>query len=1032
MVPQLIRSLTLLSLLPPGALGAQDVKLNRTLVREVVGDVQEFSFTPDGTRIVYLADQDQDEVYELFSVPSEGGAPVRLNPTLGEDASVEDFAIAPDGSRVVYTSDQETADQLELFSVPTDGSATAVKLNGPLVLGGDIGAGSGKPGFVISPAGIVAYVADQDTEAVAEIYSVPIDGSSAPVKLNSSAPHADVEPARIRFSSDGSRVVWIADHATDQVFELWSAPSDGSSPMIRLSGAPVLNGDVSSFAVSSTGWAVYLGDQDIDEQHELYSTPLDGSLAAVRLNGTLVAGGDVDAFEVVPDGTRVIYQSDQETDSTLEIFSAPIDGSATAVKLSAPFSPGGGSVNGPENAFAISPDSRRVLYRGRQGPISPIVLYTAPEGGGAPAQALTSAVSGRGVLSERIRFTANSERAYFTAQIDPNPAVELFTVPADGSGSPVKVSGTPVAGGHVVEFDVPAASTTVFYRADQDVDGQVELYSTPGDGSGTPVRLNDTLPPDGDVRKLAISSDGARVAFLADSGADELFELSSVTADGSTAPVQLSADPEAGVTLGDVEQFVISPDALQVVYTADQDEDQVREIYSVPISGGQPVRLNPELVEGGNVARNDFHVSPDSRSVVYRSDSIVDERHELFLSPIDGSLTPQRISHFPLRGRIRSGSTRFTPDGSHVVYIAEEPAGVRERLFSVPTDGSSLPTEIGPRPRVVSLVGGFQERPVERPRIVHQYELTHDSTRALFRTDRHLYVTSIDGNGHPLRLNASIRPTGNLLVSPNDLTVVFLGRVGSDKGLYSVPMDGSSTPVLIAPDGLGGVITHDSSHVVHFVNAGFLTFSLSTVAIDGSSAPAPLTSGSAFARRLSPDGAHVVFLALESDEIEIFAAPVDGSAPAWRLNDPLDPGGEIGPGLSTVENAGIEFSPDGTIVYYQGSIGANGPYELFRAPIDGTSSPIVLNDPLPLGGNVSEHHVSGDGTFLVYVADQDVNGTEELYRVPSDGSAPSTKISGPFSSWGATLRAAIAPGDARIVYIAEQDEELAFELYSTF
>ena len=135
-------------------------QLNGALVRQVVGDVQEFLFTPDGTRIVYLADQDQDEVFELFSVPSTGGTPVRLNPTLAADAAVEAFAIAPDGARVVYTSDQETDDQLELFSVPTDGSQAAIKLNGALVTEGDVGAGTGRSGFTIGPDGLVAYVAD--------------------------------------------------------------------------------------------------------------------------------------------------------------------------------------------------------------------------------------------------------------------------------------------------------------------------------------------------------------------------------------------------------------------------------------------------------------------------------------------------------------------------------------------------------------------------------------------------------------------------------------------------------------------------------------------------------------------------------------------------------------------------------------------------------------------------------------------------------------------------------------------------------
>ena len=47
------------------------------------------------------------------------------------------FRISPDGSRVVYRAEQETIDVNEL-GVPVDGSAAPVKLNAPLPAGGSI------------------------------------------------------------------------------------------------------------------------------------------------------------------------------------------------------------------------------------------------------------------------------------------------------------------------------------------------------------------------------------------------------------------------------------------------------------------------------------------------------------------------------------------------------------------------------------------------------------------------------------------------------------------------------------------------------------------------------------------------------------------------------------------------------------------------------------------------------------------------------------------------------------------------------
>ncbi len=68
---------------------------------------------------------------------------------------------------MVYLADQDTDNVFELYSVPIGGPATAgIKLNGTLVAGGDV-----SPGFQISPdSGRVLYIADQDTDNVFELY----------------------------------------------------------------------------------------------------------------------------------------------------------------------------------------------------------------------------------------------------------------------------------------------------------------------------------------------------------------------------------------------------------------------------------------------------------------------------------------------------------------------------------------------------------------------------------------------------------------------------------------------------------------------------------------------------------------------------------------------------------------------------------------------------------------------------------------------------------------------------------------------
>ena len=53
---------------------------------------------------------------------------------------------------------------------------------------------------------------------------------------------------------------------------------------------------------------------------------------------------------------------------------------------------------------------------------------------------------------------------------------------------------------------------------------------------------------------------------------------------------------------GSVTYFTVSPGSA-VVYLADQDTNDVNELYVVPLDGSRPpVKLNSPLVPGGNVA----------------------------------------------------------------------------------------------------------------------------------------------------------------------------------------------------------------------------------------------------------------------------------------------------------------------------------------------------------------------------------------------------------------------------------------------
>ena len=133
-------------------------------------------FSLDGSRVLYLAAQDLPGVIELYSTPIDGSlGPVKLNAPLVFNRDVRHFQVTLDSSSVVYTADQDTAGRVELYTVPIDGGQTPMKLSGPLVSGGNVSPNY----FVISPdSARVVYHADQEFDGVFELFSVPLSGGT--------------------------------------------------------------------------------------------------------------------------------------------------------------------------------------------------------------------------------------------------------------------------------------------------------------------------------------------------------------------------------------------------------------------------------------------------------------------------------------------------------------------------------------------------------------------------------------------------------------------------------------------------------------------------------------------------------------------------------------------------------------------------------------------------------------------------------------------------------------------------------------
>ena len=86
--------------------GTSIIKLSGAMVAG--GNVIDFTISPDGTLVAYLADQMIDEQFELFVVAVDGGVPVNISQLFLLNSDVENFKWSPDN----------TASPISLIRIP--------------------------------------------------------------------------------------------------------------------------------------------------------------------------------------------------------------------------------------------------------------------------------------------------------------------------------------------------------------------------------------------------------------------------------------------------------------------------------------------------------------------------------------------------------------------------------------------------------------------------------------------------------------------------------------------------------------------------------------------------------------------------------------------------------------------------------------------------------------------------------------------------------------------------------------------------
>ena len=449
--------------------------------------------TTFASRIVYLAEQDTAYVNELYLVDLDApGITIKLNRSLPFTAyGVGGFAVSPDGSRIVFTADQSASGVSDLYLVDLAALGTWTRL-------GSLGADRQELFARFSPDGNkVAFTASDEFFGNVQLYVVDLADPTNDIRLNPDlVTDGAVSMTGFEFTPDSSRIVYGASQ-DESKFDLYVVDLGLPGQTTKLNGPGGSVGDSfeSRFSITADGErVVYSAVGSTPGMRELHVVSLQEPGAPIALNGAFQSAGGIFDFTLSPDGRWVAYVADQETDQVMEAYLVEMAAPGIAIKLNRPVQSGAGLAQ-------FTPDSTAVLYVADQdrGPDARDLYIVDVDRPAEPVRVNAPLNQDETI----VRYTLSPDGKWIAYAPEPFSgfAKDLMIVELASPGAAVKVN-APLPNG-ALDWALPTFSPggqEIAFLAVESVDESIqELFFAKLSAPGVSTRLNGPLPPEGIV-----------------------------------------------------------------------------------------------------------------------------------------------------------------------------------------------------------------------------------------------------------------------------------------------------------------------------------------------------------------------------------------------------------------------------------------------------------------------------------------------------------------------------------------------------
>jgi hypothetical protein len=398
------------------------------------------------------------------------------------------------------------------------------------------------------------YRADRGLDETFELFSVPIDGSQAPVRISPSLV-AGQDVTDFKLATDGAKALFRVTQPGAQY--LGVTPTDGSAPAQLLHTASGSQ-RIGSYAIDRLGTHALFtsGVSVVPALFELYRARLDGLSMPVLIDSEPFPAVAMDEFHLSPDGSWASYRIRYEVSSIawFDVFILPTDGSSSPRRVDSP------NQDGSSSGAQFAPGGNRVLFTeyDPSGPVSE--LFSAP---------LVGPTAFLFLIDDDDDWCISSDgNKAFGSQ-----GLGVFWRPVDGS-APLTHFATMPPGEFPRSLAVTPSGEQLLVVTE--VGGIWRLRSVPTAGGPTKLLATSEVSQLG-LRGPMIAPNSRRLAYELNTGPG-VYELFFDRPEG-TFGLQLNAPLPAGGTVKS-SKLVGSSWAL---YLASQDTAGVFELYRAPL-----------------------------------------------------------------------------------------------------------------------------------------------------------------------------------------------------------------------------------------------------------------------------------------------------------------------------------------------------------------------------------------------------------------------------------------------------------------